>query len=88
VGLGGSDISEENCLLHQGEKEQQVTANIPSLLILSTLMMEAMKCRLLQEPHGVTSQKMAFFILLFPVTVSLFLFMLSLPSANGSASAA
>jgi hypothetical protein len=41
-----------------------VTANIvPNSLILSTLMMEVFppKCQFLQEPHGVTSQKTAFF---------------------------
>jgi hypothetical protein len=44
-----------------------VTANIvPSSPILVTLMKEAIvptKRRYLQEPHGVTSQKMAFFSL-------------------------
>jgi hypothetical protein len=43
-----------------------VTANVvPSLLILVTLMMRRyvpLKRLLLQEPHGVTSQKTAFFI--------------------------
>jgi hypothetical protein len=42
-----------------------VTADVPSSPILATLMMEAPsppKRRLLQEPHGVTSQKTAFFI--------------------------
>jgi hypothetical protein len=43
-----------------------VTANVvPSSPILVTLMMGALrssKRRLLQEPHGVTSQKMQFFI--------------------------
>jgi hypothetical protein len=42
-----------------------VTANVPSSPILVTLMMEALsssECRLLQEPHGVTSQRTAFFI--------------------------
>jgi hypothetical protein len=37
-----------------------VTANVPSSLIVSILMMEV-KRRFLQEPHGITSQKMAFF---------------------------
>jgi hypothetical protein len=37
-----------------------ITANIPSPLLLVTLMMEAL--RFFQEPHGVTSQKIAFFI--------------------------
>jgi hypothetical protein len=42
-----------------------VTVNVPCSPILVTLMMEALsppKRRQLQEPHGVTSQKMAFFI--------------------------
>jgi hypothetical protein len=42
-----------------------VTANVPSSPILVTLMMEALRSPkrwLLQEPHGVTSQKTAFFI--------------------------
>jgi hypothetical protein len=43
-----------------------VTANVvPSSLILVTLMMEELvppKRRYLEEPHGVTSQKMSFFI--------------------------
>jgi hypothetical protein len=43
-----------------------VTANVvPSSPILVTLMMEAIRSsetRFLQEPHGVTSQKTAFFI--------------------------
>jgi hypothetical protein len=43
-----------------------VTANVvPSSLILVTVMMKALvplKRRLLQEPHGVTSQKTAFVI--------------------------
>jgi hypothetical protein len=37
-----------------------VTANVPSLLILSTLMVEVihpLKCQFLQEPHGITSLK-------------------------------
>jgi hypothetical protein len=41
-----------------------VTANVPTLLILVTLMMEAIrpsKHWLLQEPHGVTCQKTAYF---------------------------
>jgi hypothetical protein len=41
-----------------------VTANVPSSPILVTLMMELLvppKCWFLQEPHGVTSQKTAFF---------------------------
>jgi hypothetical protein len=42
-----------------------VTAKVvPSSLILVTLMMEALrssKMSVLQEPHGVTSQKIAFF---------------------------
>jgi hypothetical protein len=42
-----------------------VTANVvPSSWILVTLMMEALhylKCRFLQEPHSITSQKRAFF---------------------------
>jgi hypothetical protein len=56
-------------LHHQGDKNQRarlVTANvIPSLLILVSLMMEVMvslKHKFLQEPHGVTSHKTAFFI--------------------------
>jgi hypothetical protein len=42
-----------------------VAANVPSTLILSTLMMEAIyssTASVLKQPHGVTSQKMAFFI--------------------------
>jgi hypothetical protein len=43
-----------------------VTTNVvPRTLILSTLMMDVIhspKCSFLQEPHGVTSQKAAFFI--------------------------
>jgi hypothetical protein len=42
-----------------------VTANVPSSSILVTLMMEALqspKRRFLQEPHGVTSQNTAFFL--------------------------
>jgi hypothetical protein len=38
---------------------------VPSSPILDTLMKEALsytKCRFLQEPHGITSQKMPFFI--------------------------
>jgi hypothetical protein len=41
-----------------------VTANFPNLLILVTLMMEAIRSsehRFLQEPHGITSQKTVFF---------------------------
>jgi hypothetical protein len=55
-----------------------VTANnVPSSPILVTLMMEVCvppKRRFLQEPHGVTSQKMAFFLVhiqrVFPVQIS------------------
>jgi hypothetical protein len=42
-----------------------VTAKVPTSLILVTLMMEAiipLKRRFLQEAHGVTIQKSAFFI--------------------------
>jgi hypothetical protein len=45
------------------------TANIPTLPILVTLMKEAPSSserRFLQEPHGVTSQKTAFFICVYP----------------------
>jgi hypothetical protein len=41
------------------------TANVLSSPILVTLMIEALsypKCRLLQKPHGVTSQKTPFYI--------------------------
>jgi hypothetical protein len=49
------------CSLHQ----LLVMASIPSSPILFTLMMEALsssETRFLQEPHGVTSQKTAYFI--------------------------
>jgi hypothetical protein len=42
-----------------------VTANVPSLLIISALMMEVTyfsETSVLQEPQGITSQKTAFFI--------------------------
>jgi hypothetical protein len=46
--------------------ELLVTSNlVPSSLLLSTLIMEAIRSSespFLQEPHGVTSQKAAFFI--------------------------
>jgi hypothetical protein len=41
-----------------------ITANFPSLLILSTLMMEVIvpwKHQFLQEPHSITSQEILFF---------------------------
>jgi hypothetical protein len=54
-----------------------VTANaVPSELILVTLMMEGYmppKCLFLQEPHGVTSWKTAFFIFSIHVVCQLFL---------------
>jgi hypothetical protein len=58
-------------LLHQGDKNRcvrrfQITASVvPSSPILVTLMKGALSSserRFLQEPHGVTSQKKAFFI--------------------------
>jgi hypothetical protein len=53
-------------LHHQGDKNLCVTviANVPSSLILFTLKIGALRSfetRFLQEPHGATSQKMAFF---------------------------
>jgi hypothetical protein len=51
-----------------------VTATVPSSLILVTLRMEAIRSsetRLLQEPHGVTSQKTALFIVSAVKTSSL-----------------
>jgi hypothetical protein len=39
----------------------QVTANVPSVLFLFTLTMDAAKHQFSQEPHGVIFQKMAFF---------------------------
>jgi hypothetical protein len=50
--------------LLRSELQLLVSANVRSSLILSALMMEAMHSSekpVLQEPHGVTSQKTAFF---------------------------
>jgi hypothetical protein len=51
-----------------------VTANVPRLPILVTLMIEVIvppKRRFLQEPHGIASQKIAFFIVTAVKTSSL-----------------
>jgi hypothetical protein len=45
-----------------------VTANVPTSPIFVTLMMEAIRSSempVFQEPHGVTSQKKAFFLLVY-----------------------
>jgi hypothetical protein len=59
-----------------------VTASIvPSSPILVTLMTEALsssKSRILQEPHGVTSQRMPFFTVIL-LTVSAYLPLRSVP---------
>jgi hypothetical protein len=47
---------------------------VPSSAILVTLMMRSyvpLKCRFLQGPHGITSQKMAFFIVIAVKTSNL-----------------
>jgi hypothetical protein len=53
-------------LIARSVRRLLVTANVPSSLILVALMMEAQdssKNLFLQEPHSVTSQKTALFIL-------------------------
>jgi hypothetical protein len=45
---------------------------VPSSPIFITLVMDSPKCRSLQEPHGVTSQKTPFFIVTAVKTSNLF----------------
>jgi hypothetical protein len=79
--------------MKQGGKQNEssmcrllVTANVPSSLILVTLMMEALsssETSVLQEPHGVTSQKTPFFIVTAVKTSNLTLSLfVSIPCKN------
>jgi hypothetical protein len=58
----------EDTILHNHRRENLKSYNVvPSSPILVTLMMEGLvppKRRFLQEPHGVTSQKTPFFIVI------------------------
>jgi hypothetical protein len=64
VALVRTDISEElsaSFIRVTGIGELETTLAVPSSPILVTLMKEGLSSSLLQEPHGVTSQKTPFF---------------------------